>query len=90
MIHSIQILHNVDWNPLLTQTGFVLQLLETYKISLNKFDIPLGNASTSINYRLLKDYFGMKEYFEILDNKNVVELCRVRIANNKLPIEIGR
>jgi hypothetical protein len=38
MIHSIQILHNVDWNPLLTQTGFVLQLLETYKISLNKFD----------------------------------------------------
>jgi hypothetical protein len=32
----------------------------------------------------------MKVYFEILDNKNVVELCRVRIANNKLPIEIGR
>jgi superfamily II helicase len=32
----------------------------------------------------------MGVYFDILDNKNVVELCRFRTANNKLPIEIGR
>jgi hypothetical protein len=32
----------------------------------------------------------MEVYFDILDNKNVVELCRFRIANHKLPIEIGR
>jgi hypothetical protein len=32
----------------------------------------------------------MGVYFDILDNKNVVGLCRFRTANNKLPIEIGR
>jgi hypothetical protein len=32
----------------------------------------------------------MEVYFDILDSKNVVELCRLRTANNKLPIEIGR
>jgi hypothetical protein len=32
----------------------------------------------------------MEVYFDILDNKNVVELCRFRTANNKLPIEIER
>jgi hypothetical protein len=32
----------------------------------------------------------MEVYFDILDNKNVVELCRFRTANHKLPIEIGR
>jgi hypothetical protein len=41
-------------------------------------------------YRLFKDYFGMEVYFDILDNKNVVELCRFRTANHKLPLEIGR
>jgi hypothetical protein len=51
----------------------------------------LDNASKAINYRLFKDYFGMEVYFDILDNKNVVvELCRFRTANHKLPIEIGR
>ena len=39
---------------------------------------------------MFKDYFGMEVYFDILDNKNVVELCRFRTANHKLPIEIGR
>ena len=48
----------------------------------------LDNASKAINYRLFKDYFGMEVYFDILDNKNVVELCRFRTANHKLPIEI--
>ena len=32
----------------------------------------------------------MEVYFDILDNKNVVELCRFRTANHILPIEIGR
>jgi hypothetical protein len=32
----------------------------------------------------------MEVYFDILDNKNVVELCRFRTANHKLPMEIGR
>jgi hypothetical protein len=32
----------------------------------------------------------MEVYFDILDNKNVVELCRFRTANRKLPMEIGR
>ena len=50
----------------------------------------LDNASKAINYRLFKDYFGMEVYFDILDNKNVVELCRFRTANHKLPIDIGR
>ncbi len=50
----------------------------------------LDDASKAINYRLFKDYFGMEVYFDILDNKNVVELCRFRTANHKLPIEIGR
>ena len=71
--------------PLLTQTGFDLQLLETYKISLN--NIVILYASKAINYRLFKDYFGMEVYFDILD---IVELCRFRTANHKLPIEIGR
>ena len=43
-----------------------------------------------MNYRLFKDYFGMEVYFDILDNKNVVVLCRFRTANHKLPIEIRR
>jgi hypothetical protein len=46
----------------------------------------LDDASKAINYRLFKDYFGMEVYFDILDNKNVVELCRFRTANHKLPI----
>jgi len=50
----------------------------------------LDDASKAIKYRFFKGYFGMEVYFEILDNKNVVELCRFRIASNKLPIEIGR
>jgi len=35
----------------------------------------------------------MEEYFDILDNKNVVELCSFRTTNHKLrglSIEIGR
>jgi hypothetical protein len=32
------------------------------------------DLSKAINYRLFKDYFGMEVYFDILDNKNVVEL----------------
>ena len=32
----------------------------------------------------------MEVYFAILDSKNVVELCRFRTSNHKLPIEIGR
>ena len=50
----------------------------------------LDDPSKAINYRLFKDYFGMEVYFDILDNQNVVELCRFRTANHKLPIEIGR
>jgi hypothetical protein len=49
-----------------------------------------SRSAPKINYRLFKDYFGMEVYFDILENKNVVELCRFRIANHKLPIEIGR
>ena len=30
----------------------------------------------------------MEAYFDILDNKNVVELCRFRSANHKLPMEL--
>jgi len=32
----------------------------------------------------------MEVYFAILDSKHVVELCRFRTSNHKLPIEIGR
>jgi hypothetical protein len=32
----------------------------------------------------------MEVYFVILDSKNVVELCRFRASNHKLPIEIRR
>jgi hypothetical protein len=32
----------------------------------------------------------MEVYFAILDSENVVELCRFRTSNHKLPIEIGR
>jgi len=41
-------------------------------------------VSSNSSYRLFKDCFWY------LENKNVVELCRFRIANHKLPIEIGR
>ena len=37
-------------------------------------------ASKTINYRLFKDYFGVEVYFEILDNKNVLELYRLKIT----------
>jgi hypothetical protein len=47
----------------------------------------LDNASKAIHYRLFKDYFGMEVYLDILD---IVELCRFRTANHKIPIEIGR
>ena len=38
--------------------------------------------------QIVKDYFGMEVYFDILDSKTVVDLCRLRTANNKLPIEM--
>ena len=49
----------------------------------------LDNESKAINYRLFKDYFGMEVFFDILDNKNVVELCRFRTIqfNSKLYLE---
>ena len=50
----------------------------------------MNDESKVINYRLLKEYFGIEVNFEILDNKNVVELCRFRTADHNLPIEIGR
>ena len=50
--------------------GNLQDQLEQYWHSL------LDDASKAINYRLFKDYFGMEVYFDILDNKNVVELCR--------------
>jgi hypothetical protein len=50
----------------------------------------LNDESKVINYRLSKEYFGIEVNFEILDNKNVVELCRFRTVNHNLPIEIGR
>ena len=37
----------------------------------------LDDASKIINYRLFKDYFGVEE---ILDNKNVLELYRLKIT----------
>ena len=54
----------------------------------------LDDASKAIIYRLFKDYFGMEVYFDILDNKNVVELEQqiinylLKLADGITPIDI--
>lgn len=48
------------------------------------------NSPKSTNYRIFKTELKFEEYFNILDIKNAIVLCRFRTTNHKLPIETGR
>ena len=50
----------------------------------------VDNSPKALNYRLCKKGVSFENYFEILKDKNLFLLCRFRICNHRLPIEIGR
>ena len=50
----------------------------------------LEESPKAVNYKVFKDSFSSEAYLDILDNKNLVEFCRFRTTNHKLPIEAGR
>jgi hypothetical protein len=43
----------------------------------------------ALNYRMFKEKLDIEKYFEKLDNRNIITLCRFRTTNDKLPIETG-
>jgi hypothetical protein len=50
----------------------------------------VDNSPKALNYRLYKKGVSFENYLEILKDKNLFLLCRFRICNHRLPIEIGR
>ena len=64
-----------------------LNLIDQFKQSWNN---TVQNSPKALNYRLYKDNLQFENFFNILDDKNIVTLSRFRTLNNKLPIETGR
>ena len=50
----------------------------------------LHNCSKTLNYCIFKETFIFEQYFDILDEKDFLTLCKFRTTNHKLPIEHGR
>jgi len=50
----------------------------------------LQNSPKARNYRMFKEKLEIEKYFEKLDDRNIITLCRFRTTNHKLPIETGR
>jgi hypothetical protein len=44
----------------------------------------------TLNYCIFKETFIFEQYFDILDEKDFLTLCKFRTTNHKLPIEHGR
>lgn len=57
---------------------------------LQNWNSLIQNSSKAINYKIFKKNWEFEEYFNILDFKDAIVLCRFRTTNNKLPIEAGR
>ena len=50
----------------------------------------IDTGSKTLNYRLFKNKFEFKNYFNILDDRDIFTFCHFRLNNHKLPIEYGR
>ena len=50
----------------------------------------IQNSPKAINYRLVKDNFEFKNYFNIFEDKDIYTLCKFRTTNHKSSIETGR
>ena len=50
----------------------------------------IHNCSKTLNYCIFKETFIFEQYFDILDEKDFLTLCKFRTTNHKLPIEHGR
>ena len=49
-----------------------------------------NNYNKTLNYCIFKETFIFEQYFDILDEKDFLTLCKFRTTNHKLPIEHGR
>jgi hypothetical protein len=58
-----------------------------YWIHLN--NITQDNSSKALKHRLYQKGISIKNYLEILKDKDLFLLCRFRTSNHRLPIEIG-
>lgn len=45
------------------------------------------NSPKTLNYRLYKDDVKLEDYFKLLDDKMIIDLCKFRTVNHRLPIE---
>lgn len=57
---------------------------------LQKWDSLLNKSTSGINYRLIKNEFGINDYFKNLPNKPCRIVTAFRTRNHKLPVELGR
>lgn len=64
-----------------------VRLCDQFKQSWNE---TIQNCSKALNYRIFKNLLCFEEYFNILDEKDFLTLCKFRICNHKLPVELGR
>ena len=49
----------------------------------------IDTGSKTLNYRLFKNKFEFKNYFNILDDRDRFTFCRFRLNNHTLPVEYG-
>ena len=50
----------------------------------------IENSPKALCYRLYKQNVELENYFDILEPKDIIEICKFRTTNHKLPIENGR
>ena len=50
----------------------------------------IQNLLKVLNYRIFKELFEINTFFHTLDDIFLVQFCKFRTLNNKLPIEYGK
>ena len=82
-IWDTQNFHNKMWLKYVIKQSLIDQFLQNWN-SL------VYNSPKSTCYRIFKQECKFEDYFNILDIKDALALCRFRTSNHSLPIERGR
>ena len=85
-LSNIWLYHNCiseTWLGNAVKMNLIDQFKQTWSTSVD-------NSHKALNYRLYQKGVSFENYLEILKDKNLFLLCRFRICNHILPIEIGR
>jgi hypothetical protein len=81
-IWNTQTFINSDW--------FISLVKQTLKDQYNQLWHPQAkNSAKALTYSLFKDNCMPEPYLDIIDSKNVINLCKFRATNHRSPIELG-